>query len=191
MTASAPKFKSFSFLVYPENAKKNWVETLASTVRQFAISPLHEPDEEVAKPHYHVIYQHPGNVTMESFLNVIPDEVKEIAANGYFIPVDRNYQRYLCHLDQPEKQQFDGNPYELIEVLNGFPLDLHKELTASEKRELRKRVYAFTREYEFVEYADLLDALADKNMWDEFEFAFNHTIALNGYLKSNKGRYSS
>lgn len=187
--ASSPKHKYFSFLVYPESAPNDWKKQLANTVRQFAISPLHEPDEEVMKEHYHVIYQHLGPVTMESFLNVIPEQVKNIAANGYFIPVDRNYQRYLCHQDQPEKQQFEGNPYELIEVLNGFSLDLHKELTESEKRELRKRVYNFTREYGFVEYADLLDALADQNLWDEFDFAFNHTIALNGYLKSNKGRF--
>lgn len=183
-----PKYRLFSFIVYPDSAPENWRKILELTVRMFCISPLHAPDDEITKPHYHVIYQHLGPVTLSSFLNTIPDAVKQVAANGYFIPVDRNYQRYLCHLDQPEKEQFDGNPYELIETLNGFSLDLHKELTETERRELRKRVYRFMREYDFTEYADLLDALADKNMWDEFEFAFNHTIALNGYLKSNKGR---
>jgi hypothetical protein len=185
--ASTNKSTFFVFVTYPESAPKDWMEKLKASHGAFAVSPLHEPDEENAKPHYHVIYKHGGPITLDGAKRVIP---AGIAANGYVEPCPhpRGYQRYLVHLDDPEKQQWEGDPRELIWTCGGFPLDLSRELTKAELQGIRADIMAAIRDANLTEYADLLDLLLDSGMWDHFEYAFNHTIAFNAYLASRRGR---
>lgn len=74
------------------------------------ISPLHAPeptsDGMERKPHYHIELIFDGK---QSF-----DRIKEICDFiGSKYPMvctsKRGYARYLCHLDNPEKEQFDVN----------------------------------------------------------------------------------
>ena len=77
------------------------------------ISPLHKDDVnpygEVKKPHYHVIVMFDSVKTLEQFAEfadtfggVGKEKVNSI----------RGYARYLCHLDNPEKAQY--NPYDVV-----------------------------------------------------------------------------
>lgn len=181
--ASTDKFRYFQFLVYPESAPENWFQLLQDSLGMFAVSPLHEPGEE-EKPHHHVIYKHGNPVTLETVRRFIPGGVP---ANGFIEPVVHpgNAQRYLIHLDHPEKQQFDGGQG-AIEVLNGFPLDLTRELSKVEKQQVRKRVFDWIRDNGIVEYSELLDSLDALGDPDVFDYAFGHTIAFNAYLKSRR-----
>lgn len=181
------KARYFMFLVYPESAPKDWQKSLERSMGMYAISPLHEPDAsdtEQAKPHYHVIYKHSNSVTLDAAKRAIPDAVP---ANGYIEPVFHpgNAQRYLIHLDQPEKQQFEGG-ISTITVINGFPLDLSRELSKVEKCEIRKSIFEWIRDNGINEYSTLLDSLDMLGNPDMFEYAFNHTIAFNAYLKSRR-----
>ena len=153
----------------------------------FAISPLHEPDDECKKPHYHVVYKHGGPATLKAMKAAIIDGV---AANGHIELClhPRNYQRYLLHLDDPEKQQWHGDPQELIECLNGFPLDLTRDFSKQERAQQRMDVMGIIRDNDLCEYADLLEGLIDSGMYDLFDYAFNHTIAMQAYLGSRRNR---
>lgn len=183
--AKTQKFRYFTFLVYPESAPENWIEILKRSHLQFAISPLHQPDEEVSKPHYHVIYHHGNPVNLSCAKDFIPEEVP---ANGYVEPAraPRNLQRYLIHLDDPDKEQFDGGVVD-IQVLNGFPLDLTRDFSAAERREQRRKVHEFIRDYDICEYSDLLDYLADFDL-DLYDYACNHTILFNTYITSRRNK---
>lgn len=183
--ANSQKFRYFTFLVYPESAPENWREILKRSHLQFAISPLHQPDDEVSKPHYHVIYHHGNPVTLSCARDYVPDGVP---ANGYLEPAraPRNLQRYLIHLDDPEKEQFKAGVGS-IQVLNGFPLDLTREFSAAERREQRRKVHEFIRDYDVCEYSDLLDYLADIDL-DLYDFACNHTILFNTYITSRRNK---
>lgn len=186
-TTGKEKCRYFVFLVYEESAPEDWKEQLKRSHGAFAISPLHEPDEECKKPHYHVVYMHGNTITLDGAKRAMP---KGIAANGYVEPCThpRNYQRYLLHLDDPEKQQWQGNPRELIETMNGFPLDLSRDYSKEERNQQRIDVMAMIRDNELCEYADLLEGLMDNGLYDLFDYAFNHTIAMQAYLTSRRNR---
>lgn len=175
------------FLVYPESAPDDWWEILKRSHGSYARSPLHSPDGEESKEHYHVIYKHPNNIRLDAMKRVIPEGVP---ANGHveLCCHPRNYQRYLLHLDDPEKQQFVGDPRELVETCNGFPLDFSRDFSQAERAEQRRQIFELVRENGLDEYADLLEGLLDSGYYDLFDYACNHTILFSHYLASRRGR---
>ena len=178
------------FLVYPESAPDDWWERLKGSHGSYARSPLHEPDEDVKKPHYHVIYKHSNTVSLEAMKKVIPEGVP---ANNYveLCAHPRNYQRYLLHLDDPDKQQWEGDPFDLVETCNGFPLDLTRDYSKEERNQQRKDLIALIRTYELCEYADLIEGLTDSGMFDLLDYACNHTMFCQVYLSSRRNRDKS
>ena len=73
---------------------------------QGAVTAQHQPDEECKKPHWHVMfYSGHGPITLAAAKAAIPEGVP---ANGYIEPAHspQGSQRYLIHLDDPEKQQW-------------------------------------------------------------------------------------
>lgn len=177
------KCRYFCGLVYPESAPSNWVEQLRDSFGAYAISPLHEPEGEELKPHYHVMYCHGNTVSLAAAKSMQPSG---IFANDHIEPCmhPRAYQRYLIHLDNPDKQQFDGG-VDAITVLNCFPLDLSREFTRGELMAMKVRCFEICDEHNFVEYCDLLDHLREYN-FDLFDYASNHTVMFNGYLTSKR-----
>lgn len=185
--ASNQKFRYFTFLVYPDSAPENWREILRRSHLQFAISPLHQPDDEVSKPHHHVIYHHGNPATLSCVKGFVPEEVP---ANGYIEPAKspRGLQRYLIHLDDPDKEQFKAGVAS-IEVLNGFPLDLTRQFSAAELREMRRRTVEYIQHFDITEYSELIDALMNLDV-DLFDYASNHTIFFNTYISSRRNSKS-
>lgn len=180
------KTRYFTFLVYPESASSDWLKVLEKSLGAFAISPLHEPDDEVTKPHYHVIYCHGNTVSLEGARKAIPTSVP---VNGYIEPVahPRQLQRYLIHLDQPDKEQFEHGQDE-ITTMNCFPLDLTREFTKGEMADMKRQCFEICDNYNLVEYCDLLDYLRSAN-FDLFDYASNHTVMFNGYLTSKRNKF--
>lgn len=176
------KVRYAAFLVYPESAPEDWKTQLKDSHGCYAISPLHEPEGE--KPHYHVIYKHGSPVSVEAIKRCIPESVP---ANGLVEPVNapRNYQRYLIHLDDPEKQQFEDGA-DAIEVLNGFPLDLSRDYSRAELQSFRREIFELIRECNMTEYCELLDYLMDRGEVDLLDYACNHTILYNTFLTSRR-----
>lgn len=100
--------RNYATVVYPESAPSNWQQILAEQFIPAFISPLHDQDEnpggEKKKPHYHVILMFDGVKTS--------DQAKEIfsligGVGCEAVKSIRGYARYLCHLDNPEKAQYD------------------------------------------------------------------------------------
>lgn len=100
--------RNWAFVVYPDSAPEDWREILRGELVPGFISPLHDMDAnadgEAKKAHWHVLLTFRGN---KSF-----DQVKEITDRlGAPIPQVckdiRAYARYLCHLDNPEKAQYE------------------------------------------------------------------------------------
>ena len=102
--------RNYATVVYPESAPEGWQNILADQFVPCLISPLHDkdlnPTGEVKKPHYHVIVLYDSVKTLEqakdlfSFINGVGCEpVQSI----------RGYARYLCHLDNPDKAQYDAS----------------------------------------------------------------------------------
>lgn len=94
---------------------------------QAFISPLHEPDpvvdmtdsgelvEHVLKPHYHVLMCWDGSIAETSVKNLLSG----LNTTRIFpVTSKKSYARYLCHIDDPDKQQFT-RPYDVKSTLGG------------------------------------------------------------------------
>lgn len=100
--------RNFATVVYPESAPEGWQDTLAGYCIPAFISPLHDKDTnptgEPKKPHYHVMLMFDGKKSLEQVAEVF----KSIGGVGCEVVQHiRGYARYLCHLDNPEKAQYD------------------------------------------------------------------------------------
>lgn len=186
----ATKYRWFAFLVYPESAPADWWELCRGMHAQFCRSPLHSADAENAKPHYHVMYRHANTVTEDYASRLLVGKLGAVVANGHVETVVHPdvYMRYLVHMDDGEKEQFEGNPFDLCECLGGFPLDFTKEYTPQDRREQRQACFRLIRDNGITEYSDLIDGLLDEGYYDLFDFACTHSILFSHYLASARGR---
>lgn len=107
--------RNWVFVLYPESAPENWRQVLRDMLVPGYISPLHcddiNADGEHKKEHYHVILTFKGLKSYEQVKEITdelnatrPEECKDIRA----------YARYLCHLDNPEKAQYNVSDVECL-----------------------------------------------------------------------------
>lgn len=106
--SNGSRTRNYATVVYPESAPEGWQQILAEQFVPAFISPLHKddlnPTGEPKKPHYHVLIMFDSVKTMEQAQDIFSliggvgcEVVKSI----------RGYARYLCHLDNPEKAQYE------------------------------------------------------------------------------------
>lgn len=102
----------FATVVYPDSAPEDWQERLTQEHVSAFISPLHDqdknPDGTQKKPHWHVMLMFEGVKSREQVDALLdgvlgPDRVKHYET----VNSTRGYARYLCHMDNPEKAQYD------------------------------------------------------------------------------------
>ena len=104
--------RNFATVVYPESAPACWLQILADYHVPAFVSPLHQfdtnPDGEIKKPHYHVLIMYDNVKTVSQareFFQTIGGVGCEVVNSI------RGMARYLCHMDNPEKYQY--NPVEV------------------------------------------------------------------------------
>lgn len=188
-TSSIKKTRTYATVVYPESAPDNWVELLRDLKFNALISPLHDKDVnqddgEVKKAHYHVMFLFDGPKTT--------DQAKAIAEHIGGVGLEainsvRNYSRYLCHLDNPEKYQY--SPEDVIVIgsedyynLISLPTDKYRII-----REMKE----WCRENQNFYFSDLFD-YASENRDDWFRcLCDNGTFVIKEYLKSYKFKKES
>ena len=100
--------RNFATVVYPDSAPDDWLGILKDTKIPAFVSPLHDQDVnpfgELKKPHWHVLLCFDGVKTVEQ----AEDVFRSIGGVGCEIVQSiRGYARYLCHLDNPEKYQYN------------------------------------------------------------------------------------
>lgn len=109
------RIRNFACMVYPESAPKNWESILSMYHIPAFISPLHEndidPQNQPKKPHYHVMLMFDGKKS-DSQVQELFDGIGGVGFER--VQNIRAYARYLCHLDNPDKAQY--NPEDVINV---------------------------------------------------------------------------
>jgi len=108
MASKSARTRNYATVVYPDSAPDNWQEILAGHFIPAFISPLHEsdlnPTGEPKKAHWHVLIMFDSVKTAEQAQDVF----KTIGGVGCEVVKSiRGYARYLCHLDNPEKAQYE------------------------------------------------------------------------------------
>lgn len=100
-------------LLYPENFGGKTIDDIVLELDNLLrdtlpnmyiiISPLHQPDQEQKKPHYHVYMGSSGHIQVETYDNILAmyGGTKSLQAHSKKLCC-----RYFLHLDNPEKEQF-------------------------------------------------------------------------------------
>ena len=102
--------RNWASIVYPESAPKNWTSVLKEHLVPAFISPLHNQDYDengnLKKEHFHVVLLFDG-VKTQAQAKEIFDTIGGVGVIA--IKSIRTYTRYLCHLDNPEKAQYNSD----------------------------------------------------------------------------------
>lgn len=177
---AAQRARSYATIVYPDSAPADWMEKLEELHVPCLISPLHDqdinPDGTPKKPHFHVL------LLFESVKS--PQQVKEMLKKVKSVGCEkvnsvRGYTRYLCHLDNPEKHQY--NPAG-VQSLSGADYQSTVEL-ASDRRETSREIISFCREYGIISFSSLIE-YADAYREDWLVYLSKSGWLVKEYLKS-------
>lgn len=184
---STVKKRNWAFVLYPESAPSDWKEKLQLTGLPCVISPLHDKDLDPTglpkKAHYHIILTYSGptsyNVVKkftDSLNQPIPQALEQV----------RGYYRYLTHMDNPEKYQYESK---YIESINGFNIIDFVELTRSEVSNIKRRLQIVIRERGFTEYSQLMDYCLDEGSFEEYDVASSNTLFFDRYVSSLRHKF--
>lgn len=101
--------RNWATVCYPESMKCNLVDILTDQHIPCLISPLHDSDVnpdsgEIKKAHYHVLFLFDGVKTRQQ-VSTLVDLIGGVGLE--VVNSARAYARYLVHMDNPDKYQYD------------------------------------------------------------------------------------
>lgn len=178
--------RQWAFIAYPDSAPENWREIIKLECKSGAISPLHDADFNAdntqKKPHWHILIKFEGKKSYSQIKEIadkihatIPQKVNSLTA----------YSRYLCHLDNPEKTQYD---VEYVETWGDF--DFQKEIMSNSDYNamIQCKIIDLIEANDIREYYHLILMTKETfgNNSEEFKYTTNHTIFFNAFVKSRK-----
>lgn len=172
--------RNYACVVYPESAPSNWQEIVSAAKIPVFISPLHDKDKnptgEPKKPHYHVMVMYETVKTKEQ----AEEFFKTIGGVGCEVVNSvRGYARYLKHLDNPEKFQYQDDV-----ICYGGADYMHVIGTAADKSKGIREMRIWIQENDITCFADLFD-YASINRSDWFDILINSgAYVIKEYIKS-------
>lgn len=174
------KYRNFATIVYPESAPENWRDILIDSHIPAFVSELHDkdinPDGTPKKPHYHVMTMYDGPKTQKQAKKFF----ESLGGVGCEI-VDslRGYARYLKHLDNPEKYQYQGD----IDCYGGANY-IQVIGTAADKAKALREIMVWINENDIISFSELCDYAA-VNRSDWFDTLINSgSYFTEKYIKS-------
>lgn len=181
------KNRYWAFVLYLESAPENWKEQLQLTGLSICISPYHDkdknPDGTDKKPHYHIILCFGGPTTFNNVKSITDSLNQPIPISLQQV---KGYYRYLTHMDNPEKYQYNESD---IQCLNGFNIDDYVDLSYSQVKSIMVSLQTLILKNNMLEYCELLDYLLFHEMYTELDVASNHTVMLNSYITSRRNKH--
>lgn len=178
--------RNWTFVLYPDSAPDNWRELLDDKHIEWIESPLHDKDVnangEPKKPHWHILVLFGG---VKSFDQVRDDICQELNAT---IPQPchnaRALVRYMAHLDNPDKAQYDVSK---IIAHGGIDIaDLTKP-SSSERYTYIREMISYCCNEDIREFEDLLVYASAERSEDWFPLLCDSCAYVMGqFLKSRR-----
>ena len=115
--------RAWTAIVYADSAEHDWYRKLEDMIIECLISPYHDkdinPSGESKKPHWHVVISF-KNPTSFAKAKEIFDEIGAVVPPEAQCRVKdfRQMARYLCHMDQPDKHQYNLNDVRSIGAID-------------------------------------------------------------------------
>ena len=175
------RYRNFATVVYPDSAPDGWQEILAGLFVPAFVSPLHDkdvnPGGEAKKPHWHVLLMFEGKKS-ESQVNSLLQSFGGVGCE--IVQSLRGYARYLCHLDNPEKAQYDP---EKVRCMGGSDYSGVIGLATDKYKAVREMIL-YCVEHDIVSYAELLTyASIERADWFRV-LCDSGTLVVSTFLKS-------
>lgn len=168
--------RTWTIVVYPESAPKNWRELLDSTHVAWVESPLHDkdtnPDGTPKKPHWHIILMYGSKKAYSQVLEV---------AELLHAPIPQKVQntkgtvRYLVHTDNPEKYQY--NKSEIV-CHGGAEVEQYFQLSSASRLQVLKEAIEFIRDSQMENLMDFLSYCIEEGEDEWFDVASNHNTLI-------------
>lgn len=172
--------RNYATIVYPESAAENWLEKLRELRVNVFVSPLHDKDKKEdgtqKKQHYHVMVMFDSPKTVDQAADVFG----VIGGVGVEIIQSRTaYARYLCHLDDDDKEK-----YEIEKVIEIGAVSYRGVIcTKEDEFETFCAILDIINANDLVYYSDLIDICRATGV-DFLRIASGKTIFFTAYLKS-------
>lgn len=179
------KSRTWACIMYEDSAPPDWEDRLRQIGVGFAVSPLHDKDVtqtgEIKKSHWHVILDwRSGSTTYRAAAGIARDVLHGTIPIPLVSP--RGYYRYMTHLDNPDKAQYD--PAKIV-TGNGFDIGDFLELTMQEQAEVRSHVVRdLIVALGIVEYGTLYLYCEDHEPLAVTDYVANHTLFFRSFLSS-------
>jgi hypothetical protein len=183
--------RQWLFLVYPESCPENWRELINEYQVEWIESPLHDKDidveitedgekiEKPKKPHWHIVINYKGK---KSQTQVSEITTRINATEPFKVHSLTGQVRYMAHIDNPEKYQYDRRE---IKGHNGA------EVTKLLKPTSESRYECLGQMIEYIEANNITSfRVLSKYAWDERRddwfvlLTDNSTMFINSYIKS-------
>ena len=173
--------RNWATIVYPESAPIDWMTILENLHVPALVSPLHNMDLTTdgaeKKEHYHVVLMFEGVKTREQVQELF-EQIGGVGTEA--ISSLKAYSRYLCHLDNPEKAQY--NPDEVL-YFSGADYNNIMKIPSSKYTAISEMLeYCIQNE---IDSFDDLFIYANENRTDWFQvLCDNGTMPIVQFLKS-------
>lgn len=150
------RYRTFCAVGYPESLCEDWIQKLSDTHIPILISPLHEPEEEEKKEHFHIMLDfagpHPAEDAKEIFDSVGAVILRNKHGQIDHVADKRGMARYFCHLDETEKKKYDISE---VTCLSGFDYMYLINLPSDRYAAIGEMI-DFVQEYNILSFAQLV-----------------------------------
>lgn len=177
--------RNWTFVLYEDSVPTNWRDMLDGEHIEWVESPWHDKDinadGEPKKKHKHILLLFGGVKSYE--------QVKDVT-DKLHCPIPQRCHnakamvRYMAHLDNPEKAQYD-----VSEIRGHGGVDLAELLrpSSSERYSLLREMIAFVKAHNVTEFKDLMDYAAAERFDDWFPLLCDNSAYVVGqYIKSQR-----
>lgn len=187
MSNKPQRLRDFATIVYPdsENTPKNWLQILKDLHVPAFVSPLHDKDTcengEPKKPHYHVMLLFESLKTPAQASEIF-DKIGGVGLE--YVKTRRGYCRYLCHLDDPNKYQYNKD-----DVIQLGGMDYYECISiVSDKYAVLNSVICFIKDNRIENILDLYQYALDKNLMDWLRICQDKSFTIDLFCKANRDK---
>lgn len=168
-----------------------WIGNLKGTMWKGFISPLHykdkvEGENKIKKPHWHVMIMFGTNAKKSWDRQIKPVVTEIFGEKGYTQKINiqspQGYARYLCHIDNPEKAQYNKDDV----ICFGGSNYLMTINTTEDNARVQREIIMFIKDNDVLFFNNLVDwCLENNDEW--YHFLSKNCFFIKEYLK---GRYA-
>lgn len=181
------RIRNWTFLVYPESAPQSWRDVLDELHIAWVESPLHNKDDnadgEQKKEHWHILLLFEGKKSYEQ-VKEITDKLN--ATIPQKVASAKGLVRYMAHLDNPEKYQYDRAA---IIGHGGADVAEYLKPTSSTRYQLIREMVEYVKTNGIIEMCDLVEYAMTERFDDWFPLLCDNSAYIMGsVLKSYRHR---